>query len=148
MNPDLHVELDGALSAVLDDMQNALAELAGVLEDERAALLAGDVAALDTAGARKQTLMRSLEQLDAERVQLGRNAPQIAAALEARWQAMLPTLRSCRDMNQRNGQVVGQRLASVRRALSILTGREPDSDVYGRRGSLHTRSQSHPLAEA
>jgi flagella synthesis protein FlgN len=148
MNPDLHVELDGALSAVLDDMQNALAELAGVLEDERAALLAGDVAALDAAGTRKQALMRALEQLDTERLQLGRNAPQAAAALEARWQALLPTLRSCRDMNQRNGQVVGQRLASVRRALSILTGREPDDGVYGRRGSLHTRSQSHPLAEA
>lgn len=148
MTPDLHVELDGALGAVLDDMQAALAELAGVLEDERTALLAGDVTALDTAGTRKQALMRTLEQLDAERVQLGRNAPQAAVALEARWQAMLPMLRSCRDMNQRNGQVVGQRLASVRRALSILTGREPDDGVYGRRGSLHTRSRSHPLAEA
>ena len=43
MSPALHVDLDGALSAVLDDMQRSLAELAGALDTERAALLAGDV---------------------------------------------------------------------------------------------------------
>lgn len=148
MSTGLQVGLDGALSAVLDDMQKALAALAGVLEDERTALLAADVAALDSAGSRKQELVQSLEKLDAERLQLGRAAPAAALALEPRWQSLLPTLAACRDMNQRNGLLVGQRLDSTRRALSILTGQETDGGVYGRMGGLHLRSRSQPLAEA
>ncbi len=148
MSTGLQVGLDGAMSAVLDDMQKALAELAGALEDERCALLAADVAALDAAGSRKQALMQSLERLDAERLQLGRTEPLTAQALEPRWQSLLPTLAACRDMNQRNGQLVGQRLSSTRRALSILTGQDTDGGVYGRTGGLHLRSRSQSLAEA
>ncbi|HEU4669931.1 MAG TPA: flagellar protein FlgN [Dyella sp.] len=148
MSATLQVGVDGALSTVLDDMQQALAELAGVLEDERTALLAADVAALDAAGSRKQALVHSLEQLDAERLQLGRTEPRAAQALEPRWQSLLPVLSSCRDMNQRNGQLVGQRLGSIRRALSILTGQDTDGGVYGRTGGVHLRPRSQPLAEA
>ena len=50
MSAALQVELDGALSAVLDDMQRSLAELADELATERAALLAADVPAIDAAG--------------------------------------------------------------------------------------------------
>ncbi|MBU6247474.1 MAG: flagellar export chaperone FlgN [Xanthomonadaceae bacterium] len=148
MSTGLHVDLDGALGAVLDDMQQALAALAGVLEDERIALLAADVAALDAAGGRKQALVQQLEQLDAERVQLGQAAPRAAQALEVRWQSLMPALAACRDRNQRNGQLVGQRLESTRRALWILTGQQNDGGVYGRTGSLHLRPRSQTLAEA
>lgn len=148
MNAGLQVGLDGALSTVLDDMQNALADLAGVLENERSALLAADVTALDVAGSRKQELVQALEKLDAERLQLGHAAPAAAQALNQRWQSLLPSLAACRDMNQRNGLLVGQRLDSTRRALSILTGQQADGGVYGRTGGLHLRSRSQPLAEA
>lgn len=148
MSAHLQVGLDGALSTVLDDMQKTLAELAGALDDERTALLAADVAALDAAGSRKQALMQALEQLDAERLQLNLAEPRTALALESRWQSLLPTLADCRDMNQRNGQLVGQRLGSIRRALSILTGQDLDGGVYGRTGGVQLRSRSQPLAEA
>lgn len=143
-----HIDMDGALSAVLDDMRLSLDELSGVLENEREALLSGDVAGIDQAGSRKYALMQQLEQLDAERVQLGLAAPDVALALDDRWQALLKTLRACRDKNQHNGQVVGQRLGSVRRALAILTGQDADSGVYGRSGALQNRSRSQTLAEA
>lgn len=149
MSAPLQVELDGALGAVLDDMQQALAELAGALEAERQALLAGDVAAIDATGTRKQALMQALERLDAERVQLSAAAPQAAEALESRWQASLRQLQACRDLNLRNGGIVNQRLGSVRRALAILTGQDGDAGVYGPRGAVHSTSRSrHTLAEA
>lgn len=148
MSAGLQVELDGALSAVLDDMQRAVDELSTVLATEREALLAADVTALDAAGTRKQALMQTLEQLDAERLQLGRSAAHTARALEPRWQAVLKTLRECREMNQHNGSVVGQRLGSVRRALAVLTGQDADGGVYGRSGALQTKPRLQTLAEA
>lgn len=146
--PQLQVDMDSALSAVLEDMRLSLDGLSSVLETEREALLAGDVDSLDQAGSRKHALMQQLEQLDAERVQLGLAAPEVASALDDRWQALLKKLRACRDMNQHNGNVVGQRLGSVRRALAILTGQDADSAVYGRSGALQNRSRSQTLAEA
>ena len=146
MSAALQVELGDALSAVLDDMQRALAELAGALASERAALLAADVPAIDAAGARKQALMQTLEQLDTERQQLAATAPR-SAAQQARWQELLGTLRECRDLNQRNGGIVQQRLGSVRRALAILTGQDSETGIYGRSGAMHARARSNTLAE-
>ena len=148
MSTALQVELDDALSAVLDDMQRSLAELADELASERAALLAADVPAIDAAGTRKQRLMQTLEQLDAERRQLAARAPRAAAAQQTRWQELLVTLRECRDQNQRNGGIVNQRLGSVRRALAILTGQDSEAGVYGRSGALYASARSHSLAEA
>ncbi|HET6433638.1 flagellar protein FlgN [Dyella sp.] len=144
----LQVELDSALSTVLDDMQRAVDSLSAVLADEREALLSADVTALDAAGSRKQALMQLLEQLDAERLQLSRSAPQTARELEPRWQALLQVLRGCREMNQHNGSVASQRLGSVRRALAVLTGQDADGGVYGRSGALQTRPRLQTLAEA
>jgi flagellar biosynthesis protein FlgN len=146
MSAALQVELGDALSAVLDDMQRALAELADALASERAALLAADVPAIDAAGARKQALMQALEQLDTERQQLAATAPR-SAAQQARWQELLGTLRECRDLNQRNGGIVQQRLGSVRRALAILTGQDSETGIYGRSGAMHARARSNTLAE-
>jgi flagella synthesis protein FlgN len=147
MSAALQVELDDALSAVLDDMQRALAELADALASERTALLAADVPAIDAAGARKQALMQTLEQLDTERQQLATTAPRSAAAQQARWQELLGRLRECRDLNQRNGGIVQQRLGSVRRALAILTGQDSETGIYGRSGAMHARARSNTLAE-
>jgi flagella synthesis protein FlgN len=147
MSAALQVELDDALSAVLDDMQRSLAELADALALERTALLDADVPAIDAAGARKQTLMQTLERLDSERQQLALAAPDAAAAQQPRWQDLLARLRDCRDQNQRNGSIVQQRLGSVRRVLAILTGQDSETGVYGRSGALHARARSHTLAE-
>lgn len=147
MSTALQVELDDALSAVLDDMQRSLIELAETLVRERAALLDADVTAIDAAGTRKQALMQTLERLDAERQQLAAAAPHAATTQQPRWQDLLADLRDCRDQNQRNGSIVQQRLGSVRRALAILTGQDDETGVYGRSGALHARARSHTLAE-
>lgn len=148
MSRPLHAELESALAAVVEDMRLATAELATVLEAERDALAGADAAALDRVGERKQALMQQLEQLDAERVQLGHSAPAAAHLLEPAWQQVLGTLQICRDLNQRNGTLVGQRLGQVRRALAVLSGQSGEAGVYGPSGELHPALRPHSLAQA
>lgn len=146
MSRALHQEMESALGAVVEDMRLATAQLATVLEVERDALAGADATVLDRIGERKQILMQQLEQLDVERAQLAHNAP-MASAVEPAWQKVMQTLQACRDLNQRNGVLVTQRLGQVRRALAVLTGRHGDAGVYGPSGELHPALQSHRLAQ-
>lgn len=147
MNRPLQHELTSVLGAVIEDMRLASLELASVLEAERNALAEADVTVLDRVGERKQRLMQQVEQLDAERLQLSRSAPAVPGAREPGWQEVLDTLARCRDLNQRNGSLVTQRLGQVRRALAVLTGRNGESGVYGPSGELHPSLHSHRLAQ-
>jgi flagella synthesis protein FlgN len=149
MGTALHHELETALAAVVEDLHRAVTGLSATLDAEREALIAADAAALDRAGAHKQALMQQLEQLDAERVQMTRLEPAAAARVEPRWREVLEMLRRCHELNQRNGSLVGQRLAQVRQALAVLTGQGGDAKaVYGPAGELRTALHSHHLASA
>jgi flagellar biosynthesis protein FlgN len=108
MSPNLQAELGAALRTVLDE--------------EREALNSADAKALNRSGEAKQMLMRRLEQLDVERLHLSSTSAEAAQQMEPTWRELLKSLATCRDKNQRNGALVGQRLTQVRRALSVLTG--------------------------
>lgn len=148
MSRALQGELDGALNAVICEMQLAVDELGQVLETERGALGESDSEALNRAGSRKQALMLKLEQLDVERLQLNRQSPDEAARLDPEWDRVVQCLRSSQQLNQRNGHEVAQRLRQVRQALSILTGHAGETSVYGRAGELSVKMRSRTLAEA
>jgi flagellar biosynthesis protein FlgN len=148
MNSPLQHELNVALTAVLDDMQQAVDRLGQVLEAERTALNTSNSIALDEAGARKQTIMQQLEQLDAERQLLSREQPDVAAALAPVWTRIVQSLRQCHLLNQRNGSTVNLRLTQVRQALAVLTGHAGESELYGRSGGLHASLRSQVLAAA
>ncbi|PWK83107.1 flagella synthesis protein FlgN [Fulvimonas soli] len=148
MNPRAQAELDAALAATVEDMRLAATELAAVLEAEREALAGADVEAIDRIGARKQSLMQQLEQYDAERVQLAAATPAGAERLRPAWRATLDALAVCRERNQQNGALAGQRLAQVRRALAVLTGEPAGDGVYGRGGELRAATRSQVLAQA
>lgn len=148
MSRPLQDELDSALTAVLADMQQTVDQLAQTLEAERAALGAASGEALDQAGARKQALMLHLEQLDAERLQLSRELPPAAIRLEPVWTRIVQSLRTCQQLNQRNGNTVNQRLSQVRQALSILTGHAGESELYSRTGELRASPRSQALSRA
>jgi flagella synthesis protein FlgN len=148
MNSALQAELDHALTATVEEMRLAVEQLADALQSERTALAAGDVEALNQAGASKHALMVRLEQLDSERVQLGQNAPGASHAMAPLWQQVLQSLRACQQLNQRNGYLVGIRLQQVRKALAVLTGNDTEPSVYSRGGELRTSLRSQTLAEA
>jgi flagella synthesis protein FlgN len=67
---------------------------------------------------------------------------------EPQWRDLLKSLAACRDKNQRNGALVGLRLTHVRRALSVLTGGESQTDTYSQSGALQETHRSVPLAQA
>ncbi|MBB6240860.1 flagellar protein FlgN [Rhodanobacter sp. MP1X3] len=144
----LQAELDDALRAIVDDMSAATTQLILVLDEEREALNRADANALNRAGEAKQMLMRRLEQLDAERLHMSSSSAHATQAVQPAWSALLKTLTTCRDKNQRNGALVGQRLSQVRRALSVLTGNGNESSVYSHSGTLQAGHRSLPLAEA
>ncbi|WP_266171277.1 flagella synthesis protein FlgN [Dyella subtropica] len=140
-------ELSEALAATLAEMRETVDALVATLGEEHQALEHADTPALDRAGATKLIQMRKLDRLDAERVQLSNAAPQAADRLKPAWTQVLQSLEKCRLHNQRNGGLVNQRLAQVRRALSALTG-ERDEPVYDPAGLLHSPQRSQPLAQA
>ncbi len=148
MTPPLQAELDSALQAIVADMRAATMQLILVLDEEREALIQADAEALNRSGEAKQMLTRRLEQLDAERLHLSAASAQTTRTVDPAWSELLKNLTACRDKNQRNGALVGQRLLQVRRALSVLTGNGSDSGIYGHSGTLHIGHRSLPLAEA
>jgi len=148
MSPNLQAELGAALRAVLDEMSATTAQLIHVLDEEREALNCADAKALNRAGEAKQMLMRRLEQLDVERLHLCSTSAEAAQQVDAQWRELLKSLTVCRDQNQRNGALVGQRLAQVRRALSVLTGGDAQKGTYGQNGALQDTHRSVQLAQA
>jgi len=141
-------EVQGALRAVSEDMQQALGELALALEAELAAVRVLDSAALDSAGARKQALLQQLERLDAERRQMLREAPHARSAAGTAWPGIEQSLRTCQQLNQRNGNIVNTRLNHIREALSILTGHAGEGGLYDHAGGVRANLRSHVLAQA
>jgi flagellar biosynthesis protein FlgN len=148
MSPNLQAELGAALRTVLDEMSATTAQLIAVLDEEREALMSADAKALNRSGEAKQMLMRRLEQLDVERLHLGSTSPEAAQQMDSAWRELLKSLASCRDKNQRNGALVGQRLTQVRRALSVLTGTDSQAGTYSQSGAVHGTHRSVPLAQA
>lgn len=148
MSPNLQAEIGAALRAVLDEMSATTAQLINVLDEEREALNSADAKALNRSGEAKQMLMRRLEQLDVERLHLCSTSAEAAQQVDTQWRELLKSLTVCRDKNQRNGTLVGQRLAQVRRALAVLTGNDTQAGVYGQNGALQETHRSVQLAQA
>lgn len=148
MNTSLQAELDQALTATVGEMRLAVEQLADALQAERTALETADVDTLNRAGADKHALMLRLEQLDVERVQLSKGAPEATRTLAPMWQQILQSLRACQQLNQRNGYIVGIRLQQVRKALAVLTGNDVEPSVYSRAGEMRTPLRPQTLAEA
>ena len=140
-------EMRATLQKVLDDMQQTVDQLALALDEERAAVHARSSDALNQAGADKQLLLQRLEQLDIERQQLTRELPATAGTGPDAWPRIVQSLHRCRQLNQRNGSAVNQRLAQVREALSILTGHAGEGGLYDRAGGLRASLRSQVLAE-
>lgn len=148
MSPTLQAELGAALRTVLEEMSATTAQLIAILDEEREALGCADAPALNRAGEAKQMLMRRLEQLDVERLHLSGTSAEAAQQVEPMWQELLKSLAVCRDKNQRNGALVGQRLTQVRRALAMLTGSEAQGGTYSPNGALQETHRSVSLAQA
>jgi flagellar biosynthesis/type III secretory pathway chaperone len=102
------------------DLQPLLDALAGLLEQEYAALRRADAAAVADIAARKRELTDRLAGLQPPPDTL----PPALDALALR----------CRDLNRRNGELLHLQQGMLTRALRVLSGADPAPTVYGARG--------------
>ncbi|MGN6092845.1 MAG: flagella synthesis protein FlgN [Luteibacter jiangsuensis] len=146
MNPPLGRDFDTAIAAVMGDLAVEVDALHASLIEERLALDQGDAQALDAAGRTKGNLLDRIEKLDVERRQLDAAAG-VDSLADPRWAPTVERLRECRDLNETNGRIVGQRMSHVRQALAVLSGEGPGGGTYGPNGVAKVKLRSATLAQ-
>lgn len=130
-------------------------EFVAVLEEERRILTQRDVEPLFALSEKKAHYARLLQQSAHARSVLLTQAglTNDRAGVEAllgspetpAWQTYLTVVASARQLNEDNGRLLTDRLASNHQALAILMAHSDQPTVYGRDGSARTRPGSRLL---
>ncbi len=112
-----------------------LGTLAGLLEQEYAALRQADAAAVVSIAERKRALTGSLASL----------------GLRAGGEADLPAptaalARRCHELNRRNGELLHLQQSMLARAMRVLSGNDAGPTVYGARGQTQTTPGGRHIA--
>ncbi len=140
-----------SLGTLLSQEIGSLDELAALLDQEHALLVANDVTALEAAMAKRQVTLGRVLRLEDERRALCRAHGQDsdAAGLERlmkwcdprgslapRWSDYAKSTTRCRDLNLRNGALVAARMRRVETLLNTLTGQPAEAaPTYGPKGA-------------
>ena len=138
------------LARLLTDENSALLEFEALLEREHAALRSRDIDALEAlADARQSSVTRLLELEDERRNVCSTHGfesdlPGLARlvawcdprrTLAAAYDECSARARRCRDLNDRNGVLVGAQMKRVEGLLGAITGSEPAPRAYGPRNA-------------
>jgi flagella synthesis protein FlgN len=146
MSQPLGPDFDTALVAVMGELAREVDALHASLIDERMALDQADTEALEATGLAKGDLLDRIEKLDVERRQLS-EAAGIDSLNDPRWAPTVQRLRECKNLNEVNGRIVGQRMSHVRQALAVLSGDAPGGSTYGPNGVAKVKLRSATLAQ-
>jgi flagellar biosynthesis/type III secretory pathway chaperone len=145
------------LRRLLAEENAALAEFATLLDKEYGALRGRDIDALETLADTRQASVVKLLKIEEERrslcSMLGYDTDLAGLAKLIAWCDPAHTLgksyaecasraRDCRDLNNRNGVLVGAQMKRVEGLLGAMTGASSEPRAYGPRG------QSNPYAAA
>lgn len=137
------------LENVLIEEAAALARLEKILEEEHGLLGGRDVEGLERAGVARQEQVTSLLRLEEERRSLcsmhghGADAAGLerlvawcdpSRGLRPRFEETAQRAARCRDLNERNGALVGARLRRVGQMLEMLEGGRSAGRTYGPTG--------------
>jgi flagellar biosynthesis protein FlgN len=137
------------LTTLLREETSLLAELEELLRRESVILESSDIQALEATTRARQERVGALARIEEQRRSLcalhGFSADRAGLEGLMAWcdsqGTLLPRLRECaeravrcRDLNDRNGIVVGAKLKRVEGMLGALTGRPTRFDTYGPRG--------------
>ncbi len=143
------------LRRLLDEENAGLAEFASLLDKEYGALRGRDIDALEALADARQASVIKLLKLEEERrslcSMLGYDTDLAGLAKLLAWCDPARTLtrhydecatraRDCRDLNNRNGVLVGAQIKRVEGLLGAMTGASTEPRAYGPRG------QSNPYA--
>ena len=133
------------------------------LVDEKSALEAEDMDALDSAITSKGRCVSELAELDGERVRLCASAgfeagpDQMQAVIEwcdeehaitNAWDELMAIAADCNALNMTNGAIIRLREQQIRSSLSVLRGQAPEIDTYGPQSRGKGGYEQRTLAEA
>ena len=145
------------LGRLLDEENAGLSEFASLLDKEHAALRGRDIDALETLADARQASVVKLLKIEEERrslcSMLGYDTDLTGIAkliawcdpartLVKRYQECATRARECRNLNVRNGVLVGAQIKRVEGLLGAMTGASSEPRAYGPRG------QSNPYASS
>jgi flagellar biosynthesis/type III secretory pathway chaperone len=145
------------LGRLLAEENAALGEFASLLDKEHGALRGRDIDALETLADARQASVVKLLKIEEERrslcSMLGYDTDLTGLARLIAWCDPARTLakrheewatraRDCRDLNTRNGILVGAQIKRVEGLLGAMTGSSAEPRSYGPRG------QSNPYASS
>ena len=137
------------LARLLAEENTALAEFAALLEKEHVALRGRDIDALETLAEARQASVVKLLKIEEERrslcSMLGYDTDLAGLSRLLAWCDPAHTLgkqyaecatraRDCRDLNTRNGVLVGAQIKRVEGLLGAMTGTHSEPRAYGPRG--------------
>jgi flagellar biosynthesis/type III secretory pathway chaperone len=137
------------LGRLLAEENTALAAFAALLEKEHVALRGRDIDALETLADARQASVIELLKIEEERrglcSMLGYDTDLAGLSKLLAWCDPAHTLgkqyaecatraRDCRDLNTRNGVLVGAQIKRVEGLLGAMTGTQAEPRAYGPRG--------------
>lgn len=145
------------LGRLLAEENAALSEFATLLDKEHVALRGRDIDALETLADARQASVIKLLKIEEERrslcSMLGYDADLAGLAKLLAWCDPAHTLgkryaecatraRDCRDLNNRNGVLVGAQIKRVEGLLGAMTGTSAEPRAYGPRGQANPYASS------
>ena len=151
------------LGRLLADENAALGEFATLLDKEHGALRSRDIDALESLADSRQASVVKLLKIEEERrslcsmlgydTDLQGLAKLIAwcdpgRTLAKRYEECATRARSCRDLNIRNGVLVGAQIKRVEGLLGAMTGTSSEPRAYGPRGMTNPYASSGKVLSA
>ena len=144
------------LRSIFESQQREANSIADALEQEREALLSGDLASLEEIARRKAAGLEKLEDLRRdEQVMMhdfGASTADLTGTSKDRSnqidhidpggqlakarQTAIDAIARCQSLNTRNGLLLQHRIGYVRRALQVLANLEGEPGVYGADGKV------------
>lgn len=160
------ISRDAARTQIVDIVGDSVYQALGLkeaLEDERRALEAQDIDALNAIVESKTRCVEQLQRLDEKRATLceqwGFTAGphQMTSLIEwcdedqlisTRWEQLMVLAAEGSALNMTNGSIIRLRQQQFEASLSVLRGGTPGSDTYNRNGGEGSEYGSRSLAEA
>jgi flagellar biosynthesis protein FlgN len=151
------------LGRLLAEENAALGEFASLLNKEHGALRGRDIDALETLADSRQATLVKLLKIEEERrglcsmlgydTDLGGLAKLIAwcdpgRTLAKPYEECATRARDCRDLNTRNGILVGAQIKRVEGLLGAMTGTSSEPRAYGPRGQANPYASSGKVLSA
>lgn len=160
--PNAHESLYKRLPELMGEIARLGQSLLETLQEERTALDHRDHEAITRAAAQKSGLVKSLEQIEAERIALVSAAGydvsesgfcQCLTAVDSggqialHWRETLETLTACQQQNLTNGAIVDASQHFLEHALGILRGSPASSQTYDTHGRTKSSLPPRHLAQ-